>query len=66
MTKLQINDASVEVFRCDDGYWKHDSVFIYSRIISNTQVALIMDYLLTEAFIQDRRTRYFITQPEDC
>ena len=64
MTKLKIHDASVEVFLCDDGYWKHDSVFIYSRIISNSQVSLIMDYLLTEGFIQDRRTRYFITQPE--
>jgi hypothetical protein len=64
MTRLQINDAEVEVFRCNDGYWKHDSVFIYSRIISNTQVNQIMEYLYTEAFIQDRRTRYFITQPE--
>jgi|ETNmetMinimDraft_5_1059913.scaffolds.fasta_scaffold13941_5 hypothetical protein len=65
MTRLQINDAEVEVHRCRDGYWKHDSVFIYSRIISNSQVNQIMDYLFTEAFIQDRRTRYFITQPEE-
>jgi hypothetical protein len=64
MTKLKIDDASVEVFRCEDGYWKHDSVFIYSRIISNSQVSQIMDYLFSEAFIQDRRTRYYITQPE--
>jgi hypothetical protein len=54
----------VEVFPCDDGNWKHDTVFIYNtnrkRMISKREINATLQYLYDEGYIQDRRTKYEI------
>jgi len=65
MTALKIGRFPVELHLCSDGFWKHDSVFIYAKCISGKEIANIMDYLYEEAFIQDRRTKFFIARDEN-
>jgi hypothetical protein len=62
---IWIRESRVEVFLCDDGYWKNDIVFLFSKIISEKEKNDIMEYLYEEGFIQDRRTRFFLTTLED-
>ena len=64
MSGIRIGEYPVKVFLCEDGFWKHDSVFIQVKCISEKEISSIMDYLYDEGFIQDRRTKFFITRPE--
>ena len=47
MQSLHINGYKIKVFLCDDGFWKHDTVFIYnnSKCIAEKEIHVIMDYL---------------------
>tara|TARA_Y100000310_G_C20068275_1_gene528142 strand:- start:118 stop:348 length:231 start_codon:yes stop_codon:yes gene_type:complete len=61
---LVILNQNVEVCLCEDGFWKHDTVFIYndSKCIAEREIKTIMQYLYDEGFIRDRRTKYFIAE----
>jgi len=62
--RLRVGDYPVEVFLCDDGYWKHDTIFIWntSKCISEREVKKIVQYLYDEGFIKDRRTKFYIAE----
>ncbi len=49
---------------CEDGFWKHDTIFIYnnSKCVSEKEVNHIKEYLFAEGFIRDRRTKYYIAE----
>jgi|TARA_B000000557_G_C20511798_1_gene332479 hypothetical protein len=66
MQSLHINGYKIKVFLCDDGFWKHDTVFIYnnSKCIAEKEIHVIMDYLFDEGFIRDRRTKYYVAEKE--
>ena len=66
MQSLHINGYKIKVFLCDDGFWKHDTVFIYnnSKCIAEKEIYVIMDYLFDEGFIRDRRTKYYVAEKE--
>lgn len=52
----------VEIHPCNDGDWRHDTVFLYNvnKIITKAEIYTIMQYLYDEGYIQDRRTKYMI------
>lgn len=60
--KLIFADTPIEVYICDDGDWRHDSVFIWNNngSISSLRIDRIVQYLYDEGYIKDRRTRYEI------
>jgi hypothetical protein len=66
MQSLHINGYKIKVCLCNDGYWKHDTVFIYnnSKCIAEKEIYFIMDYLFDEGFIRDRRTKYYVAEKE--
>ena len=66
MQSLHINGYKIKVCLCDDGFWKHDTVFIYnnSKCIAKKEIHVIMDYLFDEGFIRDRRTKYYVAEKE--
>tara|TARA_Y100000004_G_scaffold106752_1_gene119815 strand:+ start:2027 stop:2236 length:210 start_codon:yes stop_codon:yes gene_type:complete len=64
MYELQVNKYKTKVFLCDDGNWRHDTVFIYndSKCIAEKEIETIIEYLFNEGFIKDRRTKYYIAE----
>ena len=64
MYELQVNKYQTKVFLCDDGKWRHDTVFIYndSKCIAEKEIETIIEYLFNEGFIKDRRTKYYIAE----
>jgi hypothetical protein len=63
MSSIKIFGTKVEVCPCEDGYWRHDTVFIRSeKLISKKEIWSIIQYLYDEGYIQDRRTKYYITK----
>jgi hypothetical protein len=64
MFELSVNKYKTKVYLCDDGNWRHDSVFIYnnSKCIAEKEIDSIIEYLFNEAFIKDRRTTYYIAE----
>ena len=62
MYEINYNGWKVECHLCNDGFWKHDTVFIYNnkKTISDREIGVILDYLYNEGFIKDRRTKYEI------
>ena len=64
MYELQVNKYQTKVFLCDDGIWRHDTVFIYndSKCIAEKEIETIIEYLFNEGFIKDRRTKYYIAE----
>ena len=64
MFQLYVNKYKTKVFLCEDGNWRHDTVFIYndSKCIAQKEIQTIIEYLFNEAFIKDRRTKYYITE----
>ncbi len=67
MQILHINGYKIKVCLCEDGFWGHDTVFIYnnSKCIAEKEIQIIMQYLLDEGFIRDRRTKFYIPERED-
>ena len=61
-----MGEYPVEVFLCDDGYWKNDTVFIWNqtKCISKKEILNIIQFLYDEGFIKDRRTKYFVSEKE--
>ena len=55
MYELQVNKYQTKVFLCDDGNWRHDTVFIYndSKCIAEKEIETIIEYLFNEGFIKD-------------
>lgn len=66
MSEIWILGYRVETHLCRDGFWKHDTIFIYneSKCISEAEIITIIDYLYEEGFIKDRRTKYFIAEKD--
>ena len=64
MFELWINKYRIKIFLCNDGNWRHDSVFIYNntKCIAEKEIETIIEYLFNEAFIKDRRTQYYIAE----
>ena len=64
MYELQVNKNKNKLFLCDDGNWRHDTVFIYndSKCIAEKEIETIIEYLFNEGFIKDRRTKYYIAE----
>jgi len=64
MYVIDYNGWKVECHLCNDGNWLHDTVFVYNnkKTISKKEIAVILDYLYNEGFIQDRRTKYEILE----
>ena len=64
MYELRVNKYKTKVFLCDDGNWRHDTVFIYndSKCIAEKEIETIIEYLFNEGFIKDRRTKYYIAE----
>jgi len=64
MFQLYVNKYKTKVFLCEDGNWRHDTVFIYndSKCIAQKEIQTIIEYLYNEAFIKDRRTKYYIAE----
>ena len=64
MYELRVNKYKTKVFLCDDGNWRHDTVFIYndSKCIAEKEIETIIEYLFNEGFIKDRRTKYYISE----
>jgi hypothetical protein len=56
----------IKVCLCKDGFWKHDTVFIYnqSKCIAEKEINCIMEYLYSEGFIRDRRTKYYVAEKD--
>ena len=54
MYELQVNKYQTKVFLCDDGNWRHDTVFIYnhSKCIAEKEIETIIDHPLTDAHIE--------------
>jgi hypothetical protein len=66
MYELIVSNYRVKVFLCEDGFWGHDSVFIYndSKCIAQKEIDSIKEYLYVEGFIKDRRTKYFVAEKD--
>ena len=64
MYSFTVNGWKEECHLCNDDYWKHDTVFIYNnkKAISKKEIAAIINYLYSEGFIKDRRTKYEILE----
>ena len=64
--ELNIGEYPVQVHLCKDGYWKHDTIFIWntSKCISEKEAKSIIQYLYDEGFISDRRTKWFIAEKD--
>ena len=64
--ELNIGEYPVQVHLCRDGYWKHDTIFIWntSKCISQKEAKSIIQYLYDEGFISDRRTKWFIAEKD--
>ena len=64
MYELNVNKHKTKVFLCDDGNWRHDTIFIYndSKCIAEKEIETIIEYLFNEGFIKDRRTKYYISE----
>ncbi len=64
MFELWINKYRIKIFLCNDGNWRHDSIFIYNntKCIAEKEIEAIIEYLFNEAFIKDRRTQYHIAE----
>jgi len=64
--ELNIGEYPVQVHLCRDGYWKHDTIFIWntSKCISEKEAKSIIQYLYDEGFISDRRTKWFIAEKD--
>jgi len=64
MFELWINKYRIKIFLCNDGNWRHDSVFIYNntKCIAEKEIEIIIEYLFNEGFIKDRRTQYHIAE----
>ena len=64
MYELRVNKYKTKVFLCDDGNWRHDTIFIYndSKCIGEKEIETIIEYLFNEGFIKDRRTKYYISE----
>tara|TARA_Y100000114_G_C11680824_1_gene288515 strand:+ start:557 stop:766 length:210 start_codon:yes stop_codon:yes gene_type:complete len=64
MYELNVNKYKTKVFLCDDGNWRHDTIFIYndSKCIAEKEIETIIEYLFNEGFIKDRRTKYYISE----
>jgi len=61
-TRLEILGTHVEVHLCNDGDWKHDTIFIRNKnIISKREIRTIIQYLYDEGYIKDRRTKYYLS-----
>ena len=64
---LNFQGNIVKVFPCNDGDWRHDTVFIYNtdkKSIKDKKIRIIMQYLYDEGYIKDRRTKYEIFDEE--
>ena len=66
MYEVGLPPYRLKVFLCNDGNWRHDSVFIYNdtKVISEKEVDALMQYLFDEGFIKDRRTKYYIAEKD--
>ena len=64
MYELLMTPYRVKVYLCEDGNWRHDTVFIYnnSKCIAEKEIDSVMQYLFDEGFIKDRRTKYYIAE----
>lgn len=64
MDEIHLSGYRVKVFLCDDGNWRHDSVFIYNdtKVIARKKIRAIIQYLYEEGFIKDKRTKYYIAE----
>tara|TARA_B100000676_G_C17808335_1_gene696056 strand:- start:557 stop:763 length:207 start_codon:yes stop_codon:yes gene_type:complete len=64
MYELNVSDYRVKVFLCNDGDWRHDTVFIYNdtKVIAQKEIRAIIQYLHEEGFIKDKRTKYYIAE----
>ena len=62
--ELKIGEYPVQVHLCNDGYWKHDTIFIWntSKCVSEKEIKVIIQYLYDEGFIKDRRTKFYIAE----
>ena len=62
--ELRIADYRVKVFLCNDGNWRHDTVFIYNdtKVIAQKEIRAIIQYLYEEGFVKDKRTKYYIAE----
>tara|TARA_R110002110_G_scaffold292771_3_gene506775 strand:+ start:859 stop:1068 length:210 start_codon:yes stop_codon:yes gene_type:complete len=62
--ELMLGEYLVKVFLCEDEFWKHDSIFIYnnSKCVSEREINCMIDYLFSEGFIRDRRTKFYISE----
>ena len=56
MYEVTIPPYRLKVFLCEDGNWRHDSVFIYNntKVIAEKEIDILMQYLFDEGFIKDR------------
>ena len=59
---LTYRGIPVQVHPCEDGNWRHDTIFLYNtqKIITKAEIMTIIQYLYDEGYIQDRRTKYII------
>tara|TARA_B110001454_G_C12446048_1_gene320007 strand:- start:356 stop:562 length:207 start_codon:yes stop_codon:yes gene_type:complete len=64
MHEVMLPPYRLKVFPCEDGNWRHDTVFIYNntKVIAEKEVNALMQYLFDEGFIKDRRTKYYIAE----
>lgn len=64
MHEVTIPPYRLKVFLCEDGNWRHDSVFIYNntKVIAEKEINTLMQYLFDEGFIKDRRTKYYVAE----
>ena len=64
MHELILPPYRLKVLPCEDGNWRHDTVFIYNdtKVIAEREIDTLMQYLFDEGFISDRRTKYYIAE----
>lgn len=65
MTKrIELSNAMVEIYYGET--WREDKVYIYDPqlLLSEKDVASIIDYLYNEGFIQDHRVNYELIRIE--
>ena len=68
---IVINGFIAEIFEKNsehaEGDWRNEKIYIYDGIgdASEEEVALVIEYLYSEGFIQDRKTEHTVLRPDD-
>ena len=67
-TELFLNGFYIEVTLSEDEDWQKDAIYIYDCLSSMREEERdsLIEYLYSEGFVQDRKTRCEVIRGEDC